>query len=135
MTKESFLTERQLEILRLRKKGLSQTEISREIGTTRANVSATEKTAHENIRKAENTLKLSKMLNADIWLRIDKDTDLNEVPKEIYKKAGDNDIWVNLDTPTLIGAIQQSCRNKIKGRRIIGDIDIAISKDGDIIAR
>jgi Tfx family DNA-binding protein len=128
MPKESFLTERQLEILELRNSGQSQAKIA-------ANISATEKTARENIRKAENTLKLSRMLTAAVWIKIEKDTDLNEVPKKIYEKAGDEKIHVNLDTNSLIGMITAECKNKIKGRRIIGEIEIAITKDGDILAR
>ncbi len=135
MSKESFLTERQLEILGLRFAGHSQAEIARRLGTTRANISATEKTARENIRKAENTLKLSRMLKAAVWIKIEKDTDLNMVPKQIYEKAGDEKIHVNLDTNSLIGMISKECAGKIKGRRIIAEIEIAITKDGDILAR
>jgi Tfx family DNA-binding protein len=135
MSKDSFLTERQLEILELRNSGQSQAKIARSLGTSRANISATEKTARENIRKAENTLKLSRMLTAAVWIKIEKDTDLNEVPKKIYGKAGDEEIHVNLDTNSLIGMISKECKDKIKGRRIISKIEIAITKDGDILAR
>ncbi len=135
MSKKTFLTERQTEILRLRKEGLSQVEIARRIGTTRANVSATEKTAWENIKKAEATLSLAKMLDASLLVKIEKDTDLNRVPRIIYEKAGEKEIWVNLDTPSLIGLITESCKNKIKGRRITSQIEIAVTVNGDIIAR
>jgi Tfx family DNA-binding protein len=135
MSKDSFITGRQLEILELRNAGLSQADIARKLGTTRANISATEKTARENIKKAENTLKLAKMLQAATLIKIEKDTDLNELPKKIYEGAGKKDIWVNLDTPSLIESVNRECKNKIKGRRIIGEIEIAITKDGDIIAR
>jgi len=135
MTKDNFLTERQLEILALRKKGLSQANIARSLGTTRANVSATEKTAKGNIRKAEKTVKLARMLEAAVWIKIEKDTDLNEVPRRIYEKAGEEKIWVNLDTPSLMGLITDECKNKIKGRRIISEIEVAVTKDGGIIAR
>ncbi|GBE17879.1 putative transcriptional regulator [archaeon BMS3Abin16] len=135
MVKDSFLTKRQLEILELRNSGLNQTEIAKNLGTTRANISATEKTARENIRKAENTINVAKMLNAAAIIKIEKDTDLNEVPKKIYEKAGALAIHVNLDTPSLIGTINRACADQIKGRRIISEIEIAITKDGDIILR
>ncbi|GBE56530.1 putative transcriptional regulator [archaeon BMS3Bbin16] len=135
MVKDSFLTKRQLEILELRNSGLNQTEIAKNLGTTRANISATEKTARENIRKAENTINVAKMLNAAAIIKIEKDTDLNEVPKKIYEKAGALAIHVNLDTPSLIGTINRTCADQIKGRRIISEIEIAITKDGDIILR
>jgi Tfx family DNA-binding protein len=135
MSKDSFLTPRQLQILELRKDGMSQADIARKLGTTRANISATERTARMNVQKAENTLKLSRMIGAAVLIKIDKDTDLNEVPKRIYEKGGREEIWINLDTPSLVGLIKEECKNKIKGRRIIGEIEIAITKEGDIIAR
>jgi HTH-type transcriptional regulator, fmd operon transcriptional regulator len=133
MAKDSFLTERQLEILELRNSGKSQTEIAKSLGTTRANISATEKTARGNIRKAKNTINVAKMLSAAAIVHIEKDTDLNEVPKKIYEKAGDLAIHINLDSPSLIGTINRVCADQIKGRRIISDIEIAITKNGDII--
>ncbi|RMF91693.1 MAG: Tfx family DNA-binding protein [Methanobacteriota archaeon] len=135
MSRDSFLTERQIEMLRLRRQGLSQSEIARRIGTTRANVSATLKTAEENMRKAENTLRLWNMLNAHIWLVVERDTDLNDLPRMIYQRASEEDVWVNLDTPSLIGEIQRSCRNKIRGRRVVREIEIVITEEGDVIAR
>jgi len=135
MGKDSFLTERQLEILELRNSGKTQTEIAKNLGTTRANISATEKTARLNIRKAENTITVAKMLSAAAIIKIKKDTDLNEVPKKIYEKAGDLEIHINLDTPSLIRAVNSACADQIKGRRIISEIEIAITKEGDILLR
>jgi Tfx family DNA-binding protein len=135
MSKDSFLTQRQLQILELRNDGMSQAEIARKLGTSRANISAMERIARQNIQKAENTLKLARMLGAAVLIKIEKDTDLNEVPKRIYEKAGKDGIWVNLDTPSLTGAISRDCKTKIKGRRIISEIEVAITKEGDIIAR
>jgi Tfx family DNA-binding protein len=135
MTKNSFLTTRQTQILKLREAGFSQAEIARKLGTTRANISATEKTAKNNIKRAEKTLKLAKMIQAPLWIKIEKETDLNDLPKKIYESAEKADIWVNLDTHSVIGLVKEECKNKIKGRRITGEIEIAITKDGDIIAR
>lgn len=135
MARNIFLTERQLEILELKKTGLSQAEIARRLGTTRANISATEKTARDNIKKAKATLKLARMLEAGTWLKIEKDTDLNDVPKKIYERAGSEGIHVNLDNPSLVAMLNNECAHKIKGRRIISDIEIAITDEGDVIAR
>jgi Tfx family DNA-binding protein len=135
MPQDSFLSDRQLQILELRKTGHSQAEIARRLGTSRANISATESTARKNILKAENTIKLARILKAETWIKIEKDTDLNEVPRIIYEKAGREKIWVNLDTPTLVGLVKEECKHKIRGRRVISEIMIAITKDGDIITR
>jgi len=68
-------------------------------------------------------------------MRIEMDTDLNDVPKKIYERAGSEGIHVNLDNPSLVAMLNNDCAHKIKGRRIISDIEIAITGDGDIIAR
>ncbi len=135
MPKKTFLTDRQIEILRLRKEGKRQSEIAVILGTTRANISATEKTAKENIKKAENTVELARMMDAAQWLKIEKDTDLSTVPNLIYEVASENGIWVNLDTHSLIGLLKEHCENRIKGRRITGDIEVGITSEGGLILR
>ncbi|MFQ5815315.1 MAG: Tfx family DNA-binding protein [Candidatus Hydrothermarchaeaceae archaeon] len=133
--KDSFFTARQLEILRLRKEGLSQTEIARKFGTSRANISATEKTARMNIEKAKNTLSLADMIEAPIWLVLEPNTDLNEAVKEIYHRADSLGIRVSQTFPSLSHAIQESVSDKIKGRMVLKRLEIAITKDGAVIAR
>ncbi len=133
--KDSFLTGRQLEILRLRKEGLSQTDIAKKFGTSRANVSATEKTARYNIEKAKNTLALADLIEAPIWLVVEPNTDLNEAVKEIYHRADSLGIRVVQSFPSLSHAIQESARDKIKGRMVLKRLEVAITKDGEIKTR
>jgi hypothetical protein len=133
--KDSFLTPRQLEILRLRKEGLSQTEIAKRFGTSRANISATEKTAHLNIERARNTLALADMIEAPIWLVIEPDTDLNDAIRELYQRADSLGIRVIHTFPSLLHVIQESAGDRIKGRKVLKRIEIAITKEGIIIVR
>ncbi|MFQ5887355.1 MAG: Tfx family DNA-binding protein, partial [Candidatus Hydrothermarchaeales archaeon] len=95
--KDIFLTPRQIEILKLRKKGYTQTEIAGRLGTSRANISATEKSALRNIEKAKNTLETLKMMEAPIWLTFEADENLDDVVGRVYKEAGKKDIWVAHD--------------------------------------
>jgi Tfx family DNA-binding protein len=53
--KDSLLTERQKEVLRYRKKGLTQQQIADIIGTSKANVCTIEKAALENIRRSSSS--------------------------------------------------------------------------------
>lgn len=43
MVEDSFLTDTQIKVLKLRKKGLTQEEIAKMLGTSRANISMIEK--------------------------------------------------------------------------------------------
>ncbi len=54
--KDGLLTDRQKEVLRYRKQGMTQQEIADIISTSKANVCTIEKSAMENIRRAKETL-------------------------------------------------------------------------------
>ena len=77
-----FLTDLQVEILKLKKKGLRPTDISRIMKTTRANICTVEKTALKNIEKAKNTIKFYQAFEAPIWLSFPAGTDLYDIPDD-----------------------------------------------------
>ena len=51
--KDGLLTDRQMEVLRYRKQGLTQQQIADIISTSKANVCTIEKSAMENIRRGK----------------------------------------------------------------------------------
>lgn len=53
---KSFLTDRQMQVLRLRAQGFSQQDVAKMIGTTRANISKLERRAYKNIMAARKTI-------------------------------------------------------------------------------
>jgi hypothetical protein len=133
--KDTILTERQMEILKLRRRGYSQTEIAKKLGTSRANISATEKTALKNIEKAKNTLEVVKMIEAPIWLTFGPEEDLDDVVGRIYSEAGKRNIWITHDGPSLSNLIHDKAGKKIKGRRILSKLEITITEEGDVLVR
>jgi len=56
--KNMFLTDKQIEILRLKKKGMTQADIARSMNTSPGNICIIENTALKNIEKAKNTIKV-----------------------------------------------------------------------------
>jgi len=133
MKKDTLLTKKQVEVLRLRAQGYSQTEIAKKFGTSRANISAMEKTALKNIQKAKKTLELVKIVEAPTRITIKPNTDLNDVVKMIYEKADAEGIWMPHSFPSLANIIQSAAGDKIKGRRVLRELEVAITKDGSII--
>jgi len=131
--KETILSKRQIEVLKLRKKDYTQAEISKMLKTTRANISALEKSALKNIKKAEATLKFAKFLDAEVWIKAGKGKNLNELIREIYVKAGKKKIHVEYTKPELMSALEKNCRDKIKGMRIAQEMEIGITSEGEII--
>ncbi|AIF68516.1 transcriptional regulator [Palaeococcus pacificus DY20341] len=99
---KSFLTEQQIRILRLRAKGLKQSEIAELLGTTRANVSILEHRALEKIEKAKNTLLLWEQINSKISVDIKKGEDIFDIPQKLFKKADDMKVHVPYSTAEII---------------------------------
>ncbi|HUL62760.1 MAG TPA: Tfx family DNA-binding protein, partial [Methanocella sp.] len=78
--KDSLLTARQIEVLKLKRKGMSQAAIARMMKTTRGNISTIESTAMKNIEKAQKTLKFYHAIEAPIWMTVPAGTDLYDIP-------------------------------------------------------
>ncbi len=99
---KSFLTEHQIKILRLRAKGLKQSEIAEMLGTSRANVSILERRALEKIEKARNTLLLWEQINSKISLDVKAGEDIFTVPERLFRKADGLGIKVPYSTAEII---------------------------------
>lgn len=133
--RDTFLTERQLQVLRLRKERHSQTEIAKKLGTSRANISATEKMALNNIKRAKNTIELVKLIEAPIWLTVEPNSDLNDVVKDLYQLADSEGIRVTHTFTSLAKTIQEKASGRIRGRKILEKLDVAVARDGAVIIK
>ncbi len=130
--KDIFLTDKQIEILKLKKKGLSQADIARKLKTTRGNICIIEGTAQKNIEKAKNTLKLYKTLEAPVWVTIATGMDLYEVPAMLFKEADKKHIKVAVDAAMVIVKIKTEVPEKVRGRITLNEIDISSDDAGNI---
>ena len=130
--KDIFLTDKQIEILKLKKKGLSQADIARKLKTTRGNICIIEGTAQKNIEKAKNTLKLFKTLEAPVWVTIASGMDLYEVPAMLFKEADKKHIKVAVDAAMVIVKIKTEVPDKVRGRITLNEIDISSDEAGNI---
>jgi len=59
-----MLTEKEIQVLTLRKQGLTQVEVAKKLGITQAAVSNFEKNAHRKISDAKETLEIARRLGA-----------------------------------------------------------------------
>ena len=129
---ESFLTNTQIKVLKLRKKGLTQEEIAKLMNTSRANICMIERRARENIEKAKNTLKIYKDIISPIKLVVDKDTDVFQIPKLIYETSNKHNIHINYNSLELIDMIHNDMKNNIEKRIVKKPFVINILEDGNI---
>jgi Tfx family DNA-binding protein len=130
--KDSLLTERQKEVLRYRKKGLTQQQIADIIGTSKANVCTIEKAALENIRRSKETLEFLYTLDATHLTTIKAGTDLLDAAKSIYSESENLGIKVKSDTISLINQMRDSNPERFKARHIREDVEVYINDDGDL---
>jgi len=130
--KNTLLTDRQKEVIRMRRQGMTQQQIADRLGTSKANICTIEKSANENIFRAKETLEFLYTLDAEELCTIRKGMDLIEVPKQVYAAATTKNIKVRLDTLSLINSISRTVPEKVRGRQIKEDICVYLNKDGDI---
>ena len=118
MVEDSFLTDMQIKVLKLRKKGLTQEEIAKMFGTSRANISMIEKRARENIKKAYNTIKIYNQIMAPLSIEIEEGIDVLKIPDIVFEKADKEGIKVKYNTLELIEFIKEHASEFI-GKRTV----------------
>lgn len=131
--KNMFLTDKQIEILRMKKKGMSQADIARELNTTRGNICIIENTALKNIEKAKNTIKFYKAMEAPIWLTIPGGTDLYDIPEKIFKVADKKRIKISVDSAMVVVKLKTEAQDRIHGRLTTDDIDLSVDEHGNLL--
>jgi Tfx family DNA-binding protein len=128
----TFLTDRQVEILKMKKKGMTQADIAKIEKTTRGNICIIEKTALRNVERADNTIKLYKTLEAPVWLTIPVGTDLLDAPKMVFKAADKKRVKVSIDSAMIIVKLKTQVPYKMHGRLITNEIDISADQHGNL---
>ena len=126
-SENTFLTNRQIEVLALRGRGLSQKDIASQFGTTIPNISSIETNARHNIDKAKKTLRLSEFIRCVVIFSSPKGSDLWDITSQIYAAADNNGIKISYTEPELI------VKKHIKNRKTMVDIDIGLAADGSLI--
>lgn len=130
--KDGLLTDRQKEVLRYRKQGMTQQQIADIISTSKANVCTIEKSAMENIKRARETLEFLYTLDATHLCTIQGGTDLLEVPPIVYREAEQLGIKVKYDTISLINKLRESAPERFRARQVRDTIDVYINDEGEL---
>src|SRR5699024_1583725 len=98
----SVLTRRQATVLALRERGLKQRTIAERLDTSRANVAGIEASARENIARARETVAFVDALEAPVRVPVPAETDLYDVPQQIYDACDEAGVKVNYTAPELL---------------------------------
>lgn len=131
---ETFLTERQAEVLALRNGGLTQREIADRLGTSVANVSGVESSARRNVAAAARTLDLARLLECAVRFPVEAGVDLRELVDEVYARGDESDLRVAYAEPELTTRLHDLLGDRIEDRRLVASVEVGITGDGDVLA-
>ncbi len=132
-SRDSFLTERQIEVLQMRLAGRSQQEVADSLGTTRSNISILEKRAHQNIARAERTLQQWMMLRAPISLQAKAGTDVFELPKMIFAAADEKQMRLPITSLDIVVQLRRIAPRLFKKRALERDARIFVTEEGEVL--
>ena len=131
----SFLTERQREILRLRKQNLKKSEIAKILNITRQDVTILEKRAMNNIEKAYNTIQLANEEGFSVSIVIEKDTQILDAIRKILAAGDENNIKIKSPIPEIFTLIKICHGPNIKNGFISSNTEVSILRNGRLILR
>ncbi|MCD6145413.1 MAG: Tfx family DNA-binding protein [Methanosarcinales archaeon] len=132
---DTSLTERQMQVMRLRNEGYSQEEIATNLGTTKQNISAIEKMARRNVERAENTIKFIRMLEAPVWFEVPDGTLVDDLIGMIYSRADEKGVHVRYDGVALVSRIRDMAGARIRHRVVVMGFEIGITGNGDVLVQ
>jgi Tfx family DNA-binding protein len=129
----NLLTDRQIQVLKLRSRGITQERVARQLKTTRENVSILESRARRNIKKAKATIEILEDLGMATRITIKPETPVLEISKIILKKADDANVRLQLDCIDLLEKIKMKAKNKIKAKKVVQPISVVLLPYGDLL--
>jgi Tfx family DNA-binding protein len=129
----NLLTDRQIQVLKLRSRGITQERVARQLKTTRENVSILESRARRNIKRAKATIEILEDLGMATRIMIKPDTPVLEISKLILKKADDANVRLQLDCIDLLEKIKIKAKNKIKAKKVVSPISVVLLPYGDLL--
>jgi hypothetical protein len=130
---KSFLTDRQVQVLRLRLQDFSQQEVAKMMGTTRANISKLEQRAHQNIIASRRTIHDWMKVQTPIVSQIPAGTDVLRVPDMIFREADLVGIHLPANSLDLIVRLKAKAPFLFKRQRLPRDVVIFITREGQIL--
>ncbi|MCL4341781.1 MAG: Tfx family DNA-binding protein [Candidatus Thermoplasmatota archaeon] len=128
-----LLTKRQMEIIRLRKKGLSLGEIAASLGTTRQNVSILERRAHAKIQQAAATLTALQSDGIAVSVSIKAGTHLLDALKTVIGAADESGIRLEGNMVDLLSWFRNVLGRRISSGVLVDECTVIILDSGRCI--
>ncbi|MCL4329975.1 MAG: Tfx family DNA-binding protein [Candidatus Thermoplasmatota archaeon] len=131
-SRATYLTPRQLEILKLRRQGYATEKIAEIIGTTRQNVSILEKRGRSNIERAIRTIKAVKEGEVSTILEITQPVHILDAVKEIIQVADRSGIKLKDNLINIMVRLKAYAESDLMGGTIRRSVTVMMYQDGTI---
>ena len=125
-----FLTERQMQILRLRKDGMKQGEIASRLGTTRQNIAILESRAVKKIEEAAMTLQMLETQGTVCVTGIPAGAHILDAARMIIDEADRNGIRLKGNMVDLVSWLKSNMEGNIISGKISTGVRVMILSDG-----
>jgi len=126
------LTERQLEVLELREQGHTQQEVADQLNTTDSNISAIERAAEQNVKKARRTLELVRMVRSPVQFSVSPGTSFDDLVTSVYTRGDEAGIKIAYCRPELYTHLYGVVEDCTKQNELKTAIDIGITNEGEV---
>jgi hypothetical protein len=130
---DSYLTKKQLEVLRLRHQGYTQQDVADMLRTTRPNIALHEKRAHQAIERAERTRQQWMMIRAPISIKAEAGTDVFDILKMIFTAADEKGIKLPVTSLDIIVQLWQRSPRLFMDKALEHNAEIFITKKGEVL--
>ena len=128
----TYLTERQVRVLKYLASGLSKSEIARRLNVSRATVVAIIKSAESTIERCRRTIELYESIVSMCSARFPPGTPVDRVVEEVYRLADSSGVKVSEKSYELYKRIVGSLKGKVVNGMLKTGAVVSISKDGRI---
>jgi len=136
--RDTFFTNKQIEILKLRALGLSTDEIAQRLGVTKSDVHTIMRSIERTVAKAKNTLKLYAELVGGLRIIIDSGTPIESAMLRVLNEADIHNIKVSITgiefALKMVKDLGNDCIDLEKGI-ILCPIEIVVKPNGTTIIR
>jgi DNA-binding protein, Tfx family len=129
---ETLLTDRQIQVMKYRKNGMTQQQVAEKIQTSKANVCTIEKSARKNILLAKKTLDVYYALDGRALCTLPAGSDLFDSVPKIVEEAGKAGVRLSADPMDIINRLRGECPHRVHGRLIKKDIDVYLDESGGL---
>ncbi len=130
ISRYGFLTERQMQILRLRKDGMKQGEIASRLGTTRQNIAILESRAVKKIEEAAMTLQMLEVQGTVCVTGIPAGIHILDAARAIIDEADRNGIRLKGNMVDLVSWLKSNMEGNIISGKIDTGVRVMILSDG-----